>query len=165
MNVDMKIVKEIEKINFFEKCGHREKLLLNHSYRMIRSLDTIDDESLIYSWANTCQRSMNDISSYLHDNYEDIVNHEWNPLVDDIDRDIMPNINDEIYSKCSGTNFGDRDELVRSIVHNIKQIIMASSMKEYYKSDFFEDLFTIYKAGHIACGWIGSQYYGKFKVY
>ncbi len=165
MNVDMKIVKEIERINFFEKCGHREKLLLNHSYRMIRSLDTIDDESLIYSWDNTCQRSMNDISSYLQDNYEDILNHEWNPLVDDIDRDIMPNINDEIYSKCSGTNFGDRDELVRSIVHNIKQIIMASSMKEYYKSDFFEDLFTIYKAGHIACGWIGSQYYGKFKVY
>lgn len=165
MQVNMEVVKQIENINFFEKCGQRDKLQLNHGYRLIRSLDSIDDESLIYSWDNTCQRSMNDISSYLQDNYEDILNHEWNPLVDDIDRDIMPNINDEIYSKCSGTNFGDRDELVRSIVHNIKQIIMASSMKEYYKSDFFEDLFTIYKAGHIACGWIGSQYYGKFKVY
>ena len=165
MNVDMKIIKEIESINFFENCGHRDKILLNHGCRIIRSLDSIDDDSIRYSWDNVCQRAMNDISSYLQDNYEDVLNHEWNPLVDDIDRDIMPYINDEIYSKCSGTNFGDRDELVRSIVHNIKQIIMANSMKEYYKSDFYEDLFSIYKAGHIACGWIGSQYYGKFKIY
>lgn len=165
MNVDMKIVKEIERINLFEKCGHREKLLLNHSYRMIRSLDTIDDKSLIYSWANTCQRSMNDISSYLQHNYEDVLNHEWNPLAKEIREEIMPNIAEKISLKVSNTCFADREYLLISIKGNIMDIIMTSSMKEYYKSDFFEDMLSIYKAGHIPCGWIGSQYYGKFKIY
>lgn len=165
MNVDMKIVKEIERINFFEKCGHREKLLLNHSYRMIRSLDTIDDESLIYSWANTCQRSMNDIHSYLDKNFENVCDYEWNPLAKEIREEIMPSIDEKISLKISNTSFADREYLLISIKGNIMDIIMTSSMKEYYKSDFYEDLFSIYKAGHIACGWIGSQYYGKFKIY
>lgn len=165
MNVDMKIVKEIERINFFEKCGHREKLLLNHSYRMIRSLDSIDDESLIYSWANTCQRSMNDIHSYLDKNFENVCDYEWNPLAKEIREEIMPSIDEKISLKISNTSFADREYLLISIKGNIMDIIMTSSMKEYYKSDFYEDLFSIYKAGHIACGWIGSQYYGKFKIY
>ncbi len=165
MNVDMKIVKEIERINFFEKCGHREKLLLNHSYRMIRSLDTIDDESLRYSWANTCQRATNDISIYLHHNYEDIINHEWNPLAKEIREEIMPSIDEKISLKISNTSFVDREQLIICIKADIMSIIMASSMKEYYKSDFYEDMFSLYKAGHIPCGWIGSQYYGKFKIY
>ncbi len=165
MNVDMKIVKEIERINFFEKCGHREKLLLNHSYRMIRSLDTIDDESLRYSWANTCQRSMNDIHSYLDKNFENVCDYEWNPLAKEIREEIMPSIDEKISLKISNTSFADREQLIICIKADIMSIIMASSMKEYYKSDFYEDMFSLYKAGHIPCGWIGSQYYGKFKIY
>lgn len=167
MKIDMDIAKQIENINFFERCGFndRENLSLNHSFSIIKSTDSIDDKSIRYDWDNVCQDAMNDITSYLHHNYCDVLNHEWNPLVKEIRENIMPPISEIISAKCTTTSFSDREELINSIKANIMDIIIAASMKDYYKSDFYEDMLKIYESGHIACGWTGSRSYGKFKIY
>lgn len=167
MKINMDIVKQIENINFFERCGYndRKSLQLNHGFRMIKSLDGIDDKYIRYGWDNVCLEAMNDIRSYLYDNNHDLYNHEWNPLVIEIKQDIMPHISEIISIKCLDTCFANRELLITRIKSDMIDIIVSGSMKEYYKSEFFEDMFSIYKSGHIPCGWIGSKIYGKFKIF
>lgn len=37
-----------------------------------------------------------------------------------------------------------------------------SGVIDGYKSEFYEDQLVIFKAGHLSCGWMGSNEYGKF---
>lgn len=165
MKVDLKVIKEIEAINYFEKCGFKETLKLQHEYRMLKDLNRIDDKGIIYNWNNTCLEAMNEIRTYFYDNFHDIYTNEWNILAKEIRDDIMPHITEIVSLRYSSTPFANREELLVSIKSNIMEILLANSVKEYYKSEFYEDLFSIYKSGHIPCGWIGSRLYGKFKIY
>lgn len=161
MNINMDIVKQVENIEFFARCGFRDNLSLNHNYRMIRSLDSISDESIKRGWVGICREAMNDIRTGIDDKYL----KEWNPLVSEIRNKIMPSISNIIDERCSETCLNGKDELISCIKANIFDVIISSSVQEYYESEFFADMLSVYKAGHIPCGWIGSRLYGKFKIY
>lgn len=173
MEVDMEIVKEIEKINFFERCGIRDKLELNHNCRMIRSLDKIDDHYLKFKWGNRCLDEFNDMWSFFHNKYRfhnlSMV-QEWNPLAKKIREETMQPINEIIDAKAANTCFANREYFIRCIKSDVLSIILYyslcfSGVIDGYKSEFYEDQLLIFKAGHLSCGWMGSNEYGKFLVF
>ena len=165
MNINMDIVKQVENIEFFTRCGLNDRNMLastlNHNFSVTKSLESIDEKAIKRGWDYVCLDAENDICEGL--GYERM--REWNPLVIEIKKEIMPSINNKIGLRFKETCFSGRTELISIIEHNILDVLIANSVNEYYKSEFFEDVFHIYKAGHLPCGWIGSRLYGKFKIY
>ena len=109
-------------------------------------------------WENFVLDKRGDFTVYLFKNHSDIYKH-WNELVDSVKEEIIPEIEARL------DNLIAESKLVASMKDQIKFDIISLAIYLTIKkelpqaeSTFFDDLYTLYQAGYIPCGFAKGCY-------
>ena len=109
-------------------------------------------------WENFVLDKRGDFTVYLFKNHSDIYKH-WNELVDSVKEEIIPEIEARLDKLIA------ESKLVASMKDQIKFDIISLAIYLTIKkelpqaeSTFFDDLYTLYQAGYIPCGFAKGCY-------
>lgn len=153
MKVHSDVINELINIDFLKE--ERETSL------PITQLKTVKEaEKNINSlkWENFVLDKRGDFTVYLFKNHGDIYKH-WNELVDSVKEEIIPEIEARL------DNLISESKLVASMKDQIKFDIISLAIYLTIKkelpqaeSTFFDDLYALYQAGYIPCGFAKGCY-------
>ena len=163
MELNKEIISEILNINWFENCGNNEVLSIDENYSYIKNIDKISKNLDANRWENICLEACNMLTGYLAKNNPDIFNGYWNIAVRQIKNTVIPKIIDKLQTKVPIS--GLPQSSIEYVTMDIISMIMVLSYRSYYHSEFYEDMYIIYKNGHFPCGWLGKFPGGKFELY
>ena len=153
MKIHSDVINELINIDFLKE--ERETSL------PITQLKTVKEaEKNINSlkWENFVLDKRGDFTVYLFKNHGDIYKH-WNELVDSVKEEIIPEIEARL------DNLIAESKLVASMKDQIKFDIISLAIYLTIKkklpqaeSTFFDDLYALYQAGYIPCGFAKGCY-------
>lgn len=153
MKIHSDVINELINIDFLKE--ERETSL------PITQLKTVKEaEKNINSlkWENFVLDKRGDFTVYLFKNHGDIYKH-WNELVDSVKEEIIPEIEARL------DNLIGEGKLVASMKDQIKFDIVGLAIyltikKEIPQAEsrFFDDLYALYQAGYIPCGFAKGCY-------
>lgn len=153
MKIHSDVINELINIDFLKE--ERETSL------PITQLKTVKEaEKNINSlkWENFVLDKRGDYTVYLFKNHSDIYKH-WNELVDSVKEEIIPEIEARL------DNLIAESKLVASMKDQIKFDIISLAIYLTIKkelpqaeSTFFDDLYALYQAGYIPCGFAKGCY-------
>ena len=153
MKIHSDVINELINIDFLKE--ERETSL------PITQLKTVKEaEKNINSlkWENFVLDKRGDYTVYLFKNHSDIYKH-WNELVDSVKEEIIPEIEARL------DNLIAERKLVASMKDQIKFDIVGLAIYLTIKkelpqaeSTFFDDLYALYQAGYIPCGFAKGCY-------
>jgi hypothetical protein len=153
MKIHSDVINELINIDFLKE--ERETSL------PITQLKTVKEaEKNINSlkWENFVLDKRGDFTVYLFKNHGDIYKH-WNELVDSVKEEIIPEIEARL------DNLFAESKLVTSMKDQIKFDIVGLAIYLTIKkelpqaeSTFFDDLYALYQAGYIPCGFAKGCY-------
>ena len=129
--------------------------------KQIRKLQEAEKNINSLKWENFVLEKDGDFSVYLFKNQSDIYKH-WNSLANSAKEEIIPEIEARL------DNLITEGKLVASMKDQIKFDIIGLAIYLTIKkevpqaeSTFYDDLYALYQAGYIPCGYAG----GKYKVF
>ena len=129
--------------------------------KQIKKLQEAEKNINSLKWENFVLEKDGDFSVYLFKNQSDIYKH-WNSLANSAKEEIIPEIEARL------DNLITESKLVASMKDQIKFDIIGLAIYLTIKkevpqaeSTFYDDLYALYQAGYIPCGYAG----GKYKVF
>ena len=129
--------------------------------KQIKKLQEAEKNINSLKWENFVLEKDGDFSVYLFKNQSDIYKH-WNSLANSAKEEIIPEIEARL------DNLITEGKLVASMKDQIKFDIIGLAIYLTIKkevpqaeSTFYDDLYALYQAGYIPCGYAG----GKYKVF
>ena len=153
MKIHADVINEIINIDFLKE--ERETSL------PITQLKTVKEaEKNINSlkWENFVLDKRGDFTVYLFKNHGDIYKH-WNELVDSVKEEIIPQIKESL------DNLIAEGQLVASMKDQIEFdfiglaiYLTIKNVVPQAESTFFDDLYALYQAGYIPCGFAKGYY-------
>ena len=109
-------------------------------------------------WENFVLDKRGDFTVYLFKNHSDIYKH-WNELVDSAEEEIIPQIKESL------DNLIAEGQLVASMKDQIEFdfiglaiYLTIKNVVPQAESTFFDDLYALYQAGYIPCGYTKGCY-------
>ena len=153
MKIHSDVINELINIDFLKE--ERETSL------PITQLKTVKEaEKNINSlkWENFVLDKRGDFTVYLFKNHGDIYKH-WNELVDSVKEEIIPQIKESL------DNLIAEGQLVASMKDQIEFdfiglaiYLTIKNVVPQAESTFFDDLYALYQAGYIPCGFAKGYY-------
>ncbi|WP_140456882.1 MULTISPECIES: hypothetical protein [Priestia] len=163
MKLNTAIVEAIISNNWLEYCGVETNLLQGSNYSYLSNIKKVNENVKGVKWENICLEERNILTGYLAKNKSELYNNNWNVLVREVKREVLPKVINKIESQVS--ILGLSSDIVNSVKFDIINIIMVLTYEKYYNSDFYNSMLDIYLSGHIPCGWDGDYPNGKILVY
>lgn len=153
MKINDDVIKSLISIPFLN--GSRETTV---PIKQIKKLQEAEKNINSLKWENFVLEKDGDFSVYLFKNQSDIYKH-WNSLANNAKEEIIPEIEARL------DNLIGEGKLVASMKDQILFDIIGLAIyltikKEVPKAEsrFFDDLYALYQAGYIPCGYAGGQY-------
>ena len=142
------IKKEILSINWFSQLGE----MINKDNVMIeKNLSKVNEFISSIEWENITLEESNNMMIYLYNKISLKELKEWNIIAEEgryfINKKIIPVIHEiEVINK---------DCLINDISWNLLHFIIEEhyKKKKIIKTNFFRELFELYRLGHLPCGW------------
>ena len=164
MEIDGKMIKILENIEYFSNCKRKTVPNIKYEYefvtekKMIKSLEGT-------KWGNLRLEIVNELTGFLFINYNEIYCREYNKLIDLIKTQYLSKI-ETMYTDNLNKVFGNAKELVKSRIQwDILHIIVADTFKNYFNMEFYYVLLEVYKNGQFPCGWHGKYPYGSIMIF
>ena len=153
MKINDDVIKSLISIPFLN--GSRETTV---PIKQIKKLQEAEKNINSLKWENFVLEKDGDFSVYLFINHSDIYKH-WNSLANNAKEEIIPEIEARL------DNLVGEGKLVASmkdqILFDIIGLAIYLTIKKevpQVESRFFDDLYALYQAGYIPCGYAGGQY-------
>ena len=147
MKINDDVIKSLISIPFLN--GSRETTV---PIKQIKKLQEAEKNINSLKWENFVLEKDGDFSVYLFKNQSDIYKH-WNSLANNAKEEIIPEIEARL------DNLIGEGKLVASMKDQILfDIIGLAKEVPQVESRFFDDLYALYQAGYIPCGYAGGQY-------
>ena len=153
MKINDDVIKSLISIPFLN--GSRETTV---PIKQIKKLQEAEKNINSLKWENFVLEKDGDFSVYLFKNQSDIYKH-WNSLANNAKEEIIPEIEARL------DNLVGEGKLVASmkdqILFDIIGLAIYLTIKKEVpqaESRFFDDLYALYQAGYIPCGYAGGQY-------
>lgn len=153
MKINDDVIKSLISIPFLN--GSRETTV---PIKQIKKLQEAEKNINSLKWENFVLEKDGDFSMYLFKNQSDIYKH-WNSLANNAKEEIIPEIEARL------DNLVGEGKLVASmkdqILFDIIGLAIYLTIKKevpQVESRFFDDLYALYQAGYIPCGYAGGQY-------
>ena len=153
MKIHSDVINELINIDFLKE--ERETSL---PITQLKSVKEAEKNINSLKWENFVLDKGGDFSVYLFKNHSDIYKH-WNELVDSVKEEIIPEIEARL------DNLIAESKLVASMKDQIKFDIISLAIYLTIKkelpqaeSTFFDDLYALYQAGYIPCGFAKGCY-------
>jgi len=148
MKIYNDVIKSLISLPFLKE--NRETTIL---IKQINRLKEAEKNINSLKWENFVLEKDGDFSVYLFKNQSDIYKH-WNSLANSAKEEIIPEIEARL------DNLIGEGKLVASIFDIIGLAIYLTIKKEVpqAESTFYDDLYALYQAGYIPCGYAKGYY-------
>ena len=153
MKINDDVIKSLISLPFLKENRETEIPI-----KQIKKLQEADKNINSLKWENFVLEKDGDFSVYLFKNQSDIYKH-WNSLANSAKEEIIPEIEARL------DNLITEGKLVASMKDQIKFDIIGLAIYLIIKkevpqaeSTFYDDLYALYQAGYIPCGYAGGQY-------
>lgn len=153
MKIHLEVINELIDIDFL-----KEERETNIPITQLKTVKEAEKNINSLKWENFVLDKRGDYTVYLFKNHSDIYKH-WNELVDSVKEEIIPEIEARL------DNLIAESKLVASMKDQIKFDIISLAIYLTIKkelpqaeSTFFDDLYALYQAGYIPCGFAKGRY-------
>ena len=153
MKIHSDVINELIDIDFL-----KEERETNIPITQLKTVKEAEKNINSLKWENFVLDKRGDFTVYLFKNHSDIYKH-WNELVDSAEEEIIPEIEARL------DNLIAEGKLVASMKDQIEfdfigLAIYLTIKKEIpqAESTFFDDLYALYQAGYIPCGYTKGYY-------
>lgn len=153
MRIHSDVINELINIDFL-----KEERATNLPITQLKTVKEAEKNINSLKWENFVLDKRGDFTVYLFKNHGDIYKH-WNELVDSVKEEIIPEIEARL------DNLIAEGKLVASMKDQIKFDIVGLAIYLTIKkeipqaeSTFFDDLYALYQAGYIPCGFAKGCY-------
>ena len=153
MKIHSDVINELINIDFLKE--ERETSL------PITQLKTVKEaEKNINSlkWENFVLDKRGDFTVYLFKNHGDIYKH-WNELVDSVKEEIIPEIEARLDNLIAESKLvaSMKDQIKFDIIGIARYLTIKKEVSQA-ESTFYDDLYALYQAGYIPCGFAKGCY-------
>ena len=162
--INAELIIKLRNIPWFQNCGADIPplgLRVKNTEEVLKRISSI-------KWGNTVLDHQGDITSKLcirDTNGEGDEMKLWNVLVKQWKTEYLPEI-ESIWVRNLDPIGLNVKEVIGAVRFSVLDIVMADAYAKIVPMDkFFEDLLTIYEAGHLPCGWSGKKEKGTFYIY
>ena len=142
------IKKEILSINWFSQLGE----MINKDNVMIeKNLSKVNEFISSIEWENITLEESNNMMIYLYNKISLKELKEWNIIAEE-GRYFINKKNITVIPEIEGIK---KDFLINDISWNLLHFIIEEhyKKKKIIKTNFFRELFELYRLGHLPCGW------------
>ena len=153
MKIHSDVINELIDIDFL-----KEERETNIPITQLKTVKEAEKNINSLKWENFVLDKRGDYTVYLFKNHSDIYKH-WNELVDSVKEEIIPEIEARLDKLIA------ESKLVASMKDQIKFDIISLAIYLTIKkelpqaeSTFFDDLYALYQAGYIPCGFAKGCY-------
>ena len=153
MKIHADVINELINIDFL-----KEERATNLPITQLKTVKEAEKNINSLKWENFVLDKRGDYTVYLFKNHSDIYKH-WNELVDSVKEEIIPEIEARLDKLIA------ESKLVASMKDQIKFDIISLAIYLTIKkelpqaeSTFFDDLYALYQAGYIPCGFAKGCY-------
>ena len=153
MKIHADVINEIINIDFL-----KEERAINLPITQLKTVKEAEKNINSLKWENFVLEKDGDFSVYLFKNHSDIYKH-WNSLANSAKEEIIPEIEARL------DNLIGEGKLVASMKDQIKFDIVGLAIYLTIKKElpqvesiFFDDLYALYQAGYILCGFAKGCY-------
>ena len=153
MRIHSDVINELINIDFL-----KEERETNIQITQLKTVKEAEKNINSLKWENFVLDKRGDFTVYLFKNHGDIYKH-WNELVDSVKEEIIPQIKESLDNLIAEgqlvTSMKDQiefDFIGLAIYLTIKNVVPQA------ESTFFDDLYALYQAGYIPCGFAKGCY-------
>ena len=153
MKIHSDVINELISIHFL-----KEERETNIPITQLKTVKEAEKNINSLKWENFVLDKRGDYTVYLFKNHSDIYKH-WNELVDSVKEEIIPEIEARL------DNLIAESKLVAPMKDQIKFDIVGLAIYLTIKkelpqaeSTFYDDLYALYQAGYIPCGYTKGDY-------
>ena len=153
MKIHSDVINELISIDFL-----KEERETNIPITQLKTVKEAEKNINSLKWENFVLDKRGDFTVYLFKNHSDIYKH-WNELVDSVKEEIIPEIEARL------DNLIAESKLVAPMKDQIKFDIVGLAIYLTIKkelpqaeSTFYDDLYALYQAGYIPCGYTKGDY-------
>ncbi len=157
-----------EAVNTFLYCDWFHKCNECFAKPTINCVATSDIKGIINQdalkrWESTRYLARGDVTEYLSKNSPEAYNKNWNVLATEARNEILPKIEPVVLKKL--LQFKIPESAYRSIRTDIINTLLVLSYRDYFTSELFENILSVYAQGFIPCGWDGEYPEGNLIVF
>lgn len=129
--------------------------------KQIKKLQEAEKNINSLKWENFVLEKDGDFSVYLFKNQSDIYKH-WNSLANSAKEEIIPEIEARLDNLIAEGKLvaSMKDQILFDII-GLAIYLTIKNVVPQAESTFYDDLYALYQAGYIPCGYAG----GKYKVF
>ncbi len=126
--------------------------------KQIKKLQEAEKNINSLKWENFVLEKDGDFSVYLFKNQSDIYKH-WNSLANNAKEEIIPEIEARLDNLIGEGKLvaSMKDQILFDIIGLAIYLTIKKEVPQV-ESKFFDDLYALYQAGYIPCGYAGGQY-------
>ncbi|AGK71081.1 Uncharacterised protein [Streptococcus cristatus] len=153
MKIHSDVINELINIDFL-----KEERETNIPITQLKTVKEAEKNINSLKWENFVLDKRGDFTVYLFKNHGDIYKH-WNELVDSVKEEIIPQIKESL------DNLIAEGQLVASMKDQIEFdfiglaiYLTIKNVVPQAESTFFDDLYALYQAGYIPCGYTKGHY-------
>ena len=153
MRIHSDVINELINIDFL-----KEERETNIQITQLKTVKEAEKNINSLKWENFVLDKRGDFTVYLFKNHGDIYKY-WNELVDSVKEEIIPQIKESLDNLIAEgqlvTSMKDQiefDFIGLAIYLTIKNVVPQA------ESTFFDDLYALYQAGYIPCGFAKGCY-------
>ena len=153
MKINDDVIKSLISIPFLKES--RETTV---PIKQIKKLQEAEKNINSLKWENFVLEKDGDFSVYLFKNQSDIYKH-WNSLANSAKEEIIPEIEARLDNLIwEGKLLASmKDQILFDIIGLAIYLTIKKEVPQA-ESTFYDDLYALYQAGYIPCGYAGGQY-------
>jgi hypothetical protein len=160
IKLDVNIVEAIHGIDYFSKMGQPTSTIEGFRCEFVPSAQDVQKSLDGMRWENFRLDRNGDITVFLSLHR---LNKDWNLYAKAARAEIAP------YVTSKAGQLSLEDGFAKAVgdnaVYDALSIVMSMVYQKEIRSEFYERMFQIYKAGHLPCGWHGKPEKGHFLIY
>ncbi|MCY7221091.1 hypothetical protein [Streptococcus cristatus] len=157
MKIHSDVINELINIDFLKE--ERETSL---PITQLKSVKEAEKNINSLKWENFVLDKGGDFSVYLFKNHSDIYKH-WNELVDSAKEEIIPEIEARLDNLITeGKLVASMKDQIKFDIIGIARYLTIKNVVPQAESTFFDDLYALYQAGYIPCGFAKGFYKDSF---
>jgi hypothetical protein len=158
------LVTAVRAIRWFDHCGEPHEFELTMPVERIETWSQASKALKSQAWERARLEARNQLTAFLSKHHRTRF-REWNKLTQTYKHEVVALLESEVWEPFRQSQ-GLNDEFVESNRWNIVAALMENAYSDCgHKCFFFQELLTVYEAGHVPCGWVGDWPRGNLVVY
>ena len=147
------VINALKNIDFL-----KEERAINLPIIQLKTLKDAEKSINSLKWENFVLEKDGDFSAYLSKNHSDMYKH-WNSLAISAKEEIIPQIEARLDNLIAGSKLLEsmKDQIKFDIVGLAIYLTIKKEIPQA-KSQFFDELYALYQAGYIPCGYAKGCY-------